>query len=88
MAYNHAPEGESLVVGGESGAFLIVHLAERSGGDLGVVGRMGIAGGEVGVAVFEVGQVDVDVRGDPLQDFDAVVAAGVPDNGRVEAASM
>ncbi len=63
MADYDAAVGKAVVVGGQGGAFLAVHLAQGVAGHGGVVGGMAVAAGEVGEAVFVVGQVDVDVGG-------------------------
>ncbi len=55
MADDDAAVGEAVVVGGQGGAFLIVHFAEGGEGYGGVVGGMAVSVGEVGEAVFVVG---------------------------------
>ena len=88
MADDDAAVGEAVVVGGQGGAFLIVHFAEGGEGYGGVVGGMAVSVGEVGEAVFVVGEVNVDVGGKHLQGFNSVVAAGVVDGGGVESAGV
>ena len=88
MAYDDSAIGKAILVGGEGGTFLVVHLAEGGEGDIGVVGCVAVATGEVGEAVFVVGQIDVDVGCEHLEGFDAIVTSCIVDDGGVKPAGV
>ena len=88
VADYHSSESEAVVVGWEAAAFLAEHLEEGLLGTPGIVGGVGIAGGEVGVHVLEIRQIDVDIRREGAERVGAVVAVGVVDGGGEEAAGV
>ena len=84
VAHDEAAEGNAVVVDFEGGAHLALHLADGGGGHLGVVRRMAVAGGEFGVEVFEVGQVDVHEAFEGAEGLHRLVAGGVVHHRGVE----
>ena len=88
VAHDNAAVGYAVIVGGEGGAFLIVHLAEGGKSHGGIVGGVAVAQCQLRVGIFKIGQIDVDIGGEVAKGFDAVVATGVVDCGREEIASV
>ena len=88
VAHDNAAVGYAVIVGGEGGAFLIVHLAEGGKCHRGIVGGVAVAQSQLRVGIFKIGQVDVDIGGEVAKGFDAVVATGVVDCGREKVAAV
>ncbi len=63
---------------------LAMHFPEAFTGGIGIVFRFGVALGLVGFPVFEVGHVDVDDAVQKPETLEAVVEAGVVDEGNLE----
>ncbi len=85
MPDNDSSVGNVAVVNREGGSFLVVHFLQGSQCHLGVVFGVAIAEGYVCIHIFEIRQIDVDIRGKHLQCLQGVVAASVVDGGGVEA---
>jgi len=63
---------------------LTVHLGKGGGGDLGIIGCVGIGARHLGRGVFEIGQINVHQAAQHAQCLHAFVTAAVPDHGDLQ----
>ena len=80
VADNKTAIGAAVAVDLDARAYLTYHLPEGVCGHLGVVRSVAVSGGDGGVHVFEVGEVDVDKAFEGAECRHALVAGGIIDD--------